>query len=127
MAHDDHMPDIQAAHRELQRRRGAVVAAALLVRRHQVGHVAHHEQVAGIAVGDNGRIDARVAAGDDHDPGRLTLADQLLERRAVAFVVVRAEALKAFDQFLDFIHGDFKYRVSQCWLTRSAIVNHSDP
>jgi hypothetical protein len=37
----------------------------------------------------------------------LALADQLFERRAAGFIVVRAEALKAFDQLLDFMHGEF--------------------
>jgi hypothetical protein len=37
----------------------------------------------------------------------LALADQLFEWRAVAFIVMRAEALETFDQFLDFLHGEF--------------------
>src|SRR5690606_13692111 len=57
--HDDVLY-AQCAYRKLQCSTYAVVAAALLVRRHQIGDVSHNEQIARLAIHDDGRIDTRV-------------------------------------------------------------------
>ena len=52
--------------------------AARLERRNEVGHVAHDEQLARHGIEDGFRIDAAVAARDQHDVGVLAVGRQFL-------------------------------------------------
>ena len=94
--HDD-LRHLQLRHRKLQRRRHAVPPAAQLERRHQVGDVAHHEDLARHGIEDLRRIDSAVGAGDHHYPRALALA-QFLPSVAVAAIFAGAEALIAVEQ-----------------------------
>src|SRR5512135_1669751 len=73
-------------------------AAILLKRGHQIGNVAHHEQVAGIAIEHQRRVNARIATCHDQDLGRLPLPGQLLEQAVVALEMPLPEALETFDE-----------------------------
>jgi hypothetical protein len=71
MSEHDQMRHLQPLHRELDRRARAMIAADRLVRRHQIGDVAHDEEIARPRIEDGGHVDARIAAGNDHRRGRL--------------------------------------------------------
>jgi hypothetical protein len=72
----------ERGHAVLQRCADAMLGAVDQVRRHQVGDVAHHEQIARLGVGQDCGIDPRIRAGDHHHL-RLLLAGQLLEARSL--------------------------------------------
>ena len=105
MAEYDHVLDTERAHREFQRGTGAMVAAAGLVGQYQVGHVAHHEHVARIAVGNERRVDARVAAADHHDARRLAGARQPLIQLALLAEVTALEPAKSGYEVFDAFRG----------------------
>ena len=69
--HDDDVAYMEVAHGIFQRGADAVAGQVRGVGRHQVGHVADDEQIAGAAVRQQHRIDARIAAGDDQGQGIL--------------------------------------------------------
>ena len=62
MAHDHDLGDLELGHREFQRRRDAVAAAAGLERRGQVGDVADDEHLARVGVEDGRRVGPAVAS-----------------------------------------------------------------
>ena len=77
VAHDHDVLDAQIERGELQRRRHAVILAGRLVGRHQVGDVAHDEQLARHRREDRLRIDPAVAARHDHHLGVLAVRGQI--------------------------------------------------
>ena len=78
MSHDDDMLDLQHLNRELDARRGAVLAAARLEGRHEIGDVAQHEQFARPAIENRFGGRPAVATGDDHGRGRLPFGRELV-------------------------------------------------
>ena len=62
VAHDDDLFDLELGHREFQRRRNAVVPAAGLERRGEVGDVADDEDLARVGIEDDRRLDPAVAS-----------------------------------------------------------------
>ena len=68
--HDDVL-DLERGDAELQRRRNAMGALVGRIGRHDVGDVAHDEELARARVENDFRRDARVAAADHHDFRRL--------------------------------------------------------
>ena len=81
-------------------------AAPGLVRWHQIGHIAHHKQVAGFAVGEYGRVHARIGTGDHQRTGVLSLF-QLPKQFMVAAKVIFLKAFEAGNEFLDISHVHF--------------------
>ena len=57
MAEHDDVLHLQRVDGELEGGAGAVVGSVQRVRRHQVGDVAHHEQIARLRVAEDSRID----------------------------------------------------------------------
>jgi hypothetical protein len=84
--HDDVL-HLQRFHGELQRGAGTVRRVVVHARWNQVGHVAHHEQIARLGVGEDRRIDPRIGAGDHHD------LRPLLDRELVEERLLRDEAV----------------------------------
>ena len=76
---------------------GAMIFARGLVRRHQIGDVAHDEQCARLGIENRRDIDPRVAAGDDHRGRRLAELSELKVAAAVRGMLVAAEAEMTFD------------------------------
>ena len=97
MAQHHDMLDAQPAHRELDGRRGAVMARVGrdLRRRHHGRHVAHGEDVAGPGLRQDAGIDAGIGTGHDQDAGRLALARQPLEQVEMLAVIAQPEIGKA--------------------------------
>ena len=98
MTHHDHVPDAQVQHRKLDGGADAVELAARLVGRHEVRHVAHHEQLARHGGEDGLRIDAAVAAGDDHHLRILPVLGKLLILVGVGDEMAVLEAAEAVDE-----------------------------
>src|SRR5260221_8391341 len=92
--HDDVL-HFERLHREFERRRGAVVFAAGLVRPHQIGDVAGDEYLAGAGVEDNLRRDPAVAAADHHHLRTLALLRQSLVALPLAYQAIIQEAAVA--------------------------------
>ena len=69
MAEHNDVLDLEHLHREFERREHAVAGAVRRVGGNQVGDVTHHEQLTWMAVEDDFRRDARIAAADDHRGG----------------------------------------------------------
>jgi hypothetical protein len=88
MAEHDDVLDPQRADGEFERRGHAVIRAVGRIGRHQIGDVAHDEQLARPGVEDDFRRHPRVAAADDHDLGRLPALGQV----AVAALLGRKPA-----------------------------------
>ena len=100
------MLDAQVEHGELDRRADAVELAARLVGRHQVGDVADDEQLARHGAEDRFRVDAAVAAGDDHRFGRLPVGGQLLVFLRLGQEVPVMKAAEAIGEFFgEAAHG----------------------
>jgi hypothetical protein len=95
--HDDVL-HAQHHHRELERSAGAVVAPGLFVGRHQVGNVAHDEDVAWVTVEQDRRIDAGVAAGDHQHAGLLAFARDAVDELPLLAEAPAAESLPAGHQ-----------------------------
>ena len=72
----------ELVHRELDRGQHAVMALVAVGRRHQVGDVAHGEDVAGIATQQHGRVHPRIAAADQQGAGVLAVAQVAVEQGA---------------------------------------------
>src|SRR3569833_393094 len=104
MAEHDDVLHLQCAYRELQRGAGAVMETVRLIRRHQVGDVANDEQVARLAIHDEGGIAARVPAGHHRHREVLPRREQrkqygLLEK------IMLANSLEAVDELVDGIQS----------------------
>ena len=78
-----------------------------LVGRHEVGDVAHHEQLAGPRVEDHLRRHPRVAAADHHDLGRLAVFGQLAIAILLGLQPAAGEGAVAVDQTLRKTHALF--------------------
>ena len=126
MAHDDEVLDAQVEHGELDGRADAVELAARLVGRHQVGDVADDEQLARHGAEDRFRIDAAVAAGDDHRLGALPVGGQLLVFLGLRQEVPVMEAAEAVGEFFgEAAHGcaqcpSRRHRCGRCQIVRVA-------
>ena len=66
--------------RVFQRGAHAVPAAVRRIGRYKIGHIAHHEKIAGPAVGKKHGIHAGITAGDDESKGILPLPELLKKR-----------------------------------------------
>jgi hypothetical protein len=97
VAEDHDVLHAQRLHGEFERRRGAVIFAAGLIGRDEIGDVADDEELARARVEDDLRRDPRVAAADDHDLGRLALGLSL-EARPLARKALVEEGAVAGDQ-----------------------------
>ncbi len=93
------MLDLQHYDRELQRGAGAVVGAEFLARRHEVGDIAHDEQLAGVAVEQDRGIDPRVGAADHQRMRVLALAGDPFEELLLLAIATGPEALPAGHEF----------------------------
>ena len=82
----------------------AMVARGFLVGRHEVGHVSHHEHVAGFAAGEDGRVHAGVGAGDDQDLGGLAALEVGKKGAAVAEIGA-LEVLESGQETGNVLHG----------------------
>ena len=100
MAQHHDVFDVEPAHGELDGRRGAVMARVgrELRRRHHGGDVAHREDVAGLGLGQDARVDAGVGAAHDQDLGRLALGRELLEQVEMVVVVAQAEVREPLEK-----------------------------
>jgi hypothetical protein len=83
MAEHDNVRDLEHLHGEFKRREYAVAGAVRRIGRHQVGDVAHHEQLARMGIEDHLRRDAGIATADDHDGGRLSALGELAKTVAL--------------------------------------------
>ena len=97
--HDDVL-HLEGLHRELDRRGGAVIAAVVLGRRHDVGHVADGEDLAGARIEDHLGRDAAVAAADQQHVRILALVAQRLVLAPLVRQPLAEEAAVAFGQNL---------------------------
>ena len=98
VAADDDVRHLELDDGELDRGRDAAHEAVVL--RHDVAGVAEHEQLAGLGLHQEKRIDPRVAAGDDHRVRRLA-GGELGEALAVLRVHVALKGANAGD---DVVH-----------------------
>jgi hypothetical protein len=103
MAQHDDAADLQLFHRELDRGQHALQAPVRVGRRHQVGDVAHSEDVARVAAQQHGRVHPGIAASDQQGAGMLALAQVAVEGRRI-FVVLLLEALETVDQAFNVAH-----------------------
>ncbi len=83
MAKHDDVRDLEHLHGEFEGREYAVAGAVRRIGRHQIGDVAHHEQLARMGIEDHLGRDARIAAADDHDGGRLSALGELAKTVAL--------------------------------------------
>jgi hypothetical protein len=79
------------------------IAASTPCRPHQIGDVAHREDVARVAAQQHGRIHPRIAAADQQGAGVLAFA-QIAVKRWRVLVVLLLKALEAVDQPFDIAH-----------------------
>src|ERR1044072_1115616 len=100
MPQHHHVLDTHPSHRELDGRRGAMVAriGRELGGRHHGCHVAHGEDVARPGLGQDAWIDARVGAADDQDLRRLALGRELLEQVVMLAIIAGAEILESLEK-----------------------------
>lgn len=98
MAADDDVLDVERADGELDRRRFAAIARA--VRGNHVARIAENKQIAWRGLRDQIRIDARIAASDEHRVRRLAGAEPL-EEVALFFENLRAKMMDPGDELLD--------------------------
>src|SRR5690606_8513343 len=97
MAQHDDAAHLQLFHRELDGGQHAMLPAICFGRRHQVGHVAHGEDIAGIAAQQQGRINPRIAAAYKKGAGILAAAQAAVQRRRVVEVML-LETLEPADE-----------------------------
>ena len=98
VAHDDDVVDLQLGDGEFDRCRRAVGRAVGLVRRDEIGDVAHDEHLAGGRIEDARRIDPAVGAGDDHYSRRLAAVGEGVEARPLVDVRTGTEAAIAVEK-----------------------------
>ena len=113
--HDD-MLYLERGYAELQRRGNAVRMPVGRVRRHDIRHVAHHENLARARVEDGLRRDARVAAADDHDFRRLADFRELAIAVLLAAQAAVEKGVITFDQA--FGNGMRMLLVGTCYTSR---------
>ena len=94
MAHDDDILYFQVLDRVFDGRVLAQCPAFRHIGMDEVGHVAQDEKVAGAAVGEQGGIDAGIAARDDQRQ-RVLPALQFLEQRLVRVIPAMLETAEA--------------------------------
>jgi hypothetical protein len=98
MAEHDDVLHAQRLHGEFECRAGAVEPTVGLIGRHEIGDVAHHEQLARARVEDHLRRDAGIAAADQHDLRVLATLRQRLVTLALADEPALQEALVAVNE-----------------------------
>ena len=103
MATDDDAFDLEAEHRELDRRHRSVKSMRLVIRRYEGAHVAHDEQVARGGTRQQVGHQAGVGAPDEQRGGMLPLVHQRLELLAVLGKGVVMEAAQTVQQLVG--HG----------------------
>jgi hypothetical protein len=69
--------------------------AAGLIGWNEIGNIANDEQIAGIAIRNDCGVDARIAARNDHDSGRLALARQALVQAILGVEMLVTESLES--------------------------------
>ena len=100
MAEHDDVLYAQNPNRIFQRGRDAVRAAVRRIDRHQIGDVAHHEQLAGAGIEDHLRRYPGIAAADHHHLGRLAALGELPIARLLGRQPLRGEGAVALKQML---------------------------
>ncbi|KAG1386303.1 hypothetical protein G6F59_016928 [Rhizopus arrhizus] len=100
---DDDAADPQLLHRDLYGGQHALQAAVGAGGRHQVGHIAHGEDGAGVAAQQHGRVHAGIAAADQQGAGVLAVTQVAIQRGRL-FVVQLLIALEAGDEAFDVSH-----------------------
>lgn len=96
--HND-MLDLERLDREFNRRAGAVVRRVVTVRRHDGGHVAHDEQISGLAARDQRGVGTGIRTGNNQCFRRLAAAHQLVIDAAVGLKVVFVKIPVALHEF----------------------------
>ena len=76
MADDNDVLDTQFRDGEFQSRAGAMVVPVLLIGRHEGRNIAHGENIAGLGLQDDRRIDAGVRTRDHREARVLAVAEQ---------------------------------------------------
>ncbi len=71
--------------------------------RHQIGDIAHDEQLARLRTGERGRMHARIATADNQRAGFLPLLEGIEQTGAIA-EVLRLKAAKTLQQRFDGWH-----------------------
>ncbi|MCY1314270.1 hypothetical protein D9M70_648920 [compost metagenome] len=100
--HDD-PADLQLLHRELYRGQHPLQAPVRVGGRHQIGHIAHREDIARVAAQQHGRVHPGIAASDQQGAGMLALAQVAVEGWRI-LVVLLLETLEAIDEAFDVAH-----------------------
>ena len=104
VAHDHDFRNFELRNREFQRGGHAVTAAVSLERRHEIGDVPDHEDLARIGVENGRRVGPAVAAGDDHRTRRSGPSASCCHCSRVGRRLVRPEAPIAIDQIAKAAH-----------------------
>ncbi len=99
MAHDDDVLDFEVADGERDGGTGGSERARLIVRRHQIRHVTHDEHVTGVAIGQQRRVAARIAAGDHQCTRALALGQQAVKQCVLVAQIMLLEALETRQKF----------------------------
>ena len=94
MAQHDDVFHLEVMHPVFQHGQHGIPAQGVVGMGHEVGHVAQDEKVAGAAVGEQGGIDAGIAARDDQRQRVLT-ALQLLKKRFFRVIPAMLETPEA--------------------------------
>ena len=97
-------PHLEMQNRVFQRRAGAVKMAVALVGRYQVGDVADDEQIVGIGLKHDRRIDSGIRTGEDRHLGLLALIHKRLVCGALILEAAIAKGLETGDELGDRIH-----------------------
>ena len=125
--HDD-VPNPQALHGELQSGRGTLVSTVRLIGRHQVGDIADDEELTWQRIENRFGRRPGIAAGDDHDLGRLPV----LRERAVtsllpgiAVILERAIAIQEESREVGHRSPSLSFRAARpAAQTRSRPIRH---
>ena len=98
------MADFQPQHAEFDSRAGAMQAARRIIRWHQIGDVAQREHLSRHGVENGSRVDAAVAATNDHH-GRSLALDQGVEPFLLLPIGTGAETAIAVEERMEFGQG----------------------
>ena len=95
MTQNHNMVDLKIPHGVLNGGASAIILSGQLVGRYQIGDIAHHEQIPRGGTGQNGRIDAGIATGDQQHLGALPLLGQILHMLRILSIEPFLEPLDA--------------------------------